>query len=130
MKLMICYEGRENDENYLKQASDFVKSFQGSVHFISCVLRDSHLQDRAIELAQSNLTLAREYFENKGINAGSHVVLSAATEGEALMAYCRENEFDMLMVRVQTRSKVGKFIYGSTAQFMIIESKCPVVCIP
>ena len=130
MKLMICYEGRENDENYLKQASDFVKSSLCSVHFISCVLRDSHLQDRAIERVQRNLTLAREYFEDKGINADSHVVLSAASEGEALMVYFRENEFDMLMVRVQTRSKVGKLIYGSTAQFMILESKCPVICIP
>jgi len=130
MKMMVCYEGREHDENYLKQASDFVKSFQGSVHFISCVLRDSHLQDRAIERVERNLTLAREYFEDKGINADSHVVLSATTEGEALMACFRENEFDMLMVRIQTRSKVGKLIYGSTTQFMILESKCPVVCIP
>jgi len=130
MKMMICYEGREHDENYLKQASDFVKSFQGSVHFISCVLRDSHLQDRAIERAERNLNLAREYFEDKGINADSHVVLSATTEGEALMTCFRENEYDMLMVRIQTRSKVGKLIYGSTAQFMILESKCPVVCIP
>ena len=130
MKLMICYEASGHNERFLERAAEFARSFQGRVRFVSCMFRDSHLQDRNRERDEKYLDRAKAWFAERGIAADSHILLTAATEGEALMEYARQEEFNMLMVGIRRRSKLGKFVYGSTAQYLILESHCPVVCIP
>ncbi len=49
--------------------------------------------------------------------------------GEDLVRLAREEEIDEIYIGVKKRSKVGKFIFGSTAQYVILEAPCPVVTV-
>ena len=40
-----------------------------------------------------------------------------------------ENKIDEIMIGVRSRSKVGKLIFGSTAQAVILGAHCPVMTV-
>jgi len=46
--------------------------------------------------------------------------------GEDIVHYAEENEVDEIIVGVKRRSKVGKLVFGSNAQYVILEALCPV----
>jgi nucleotide-binding universal stress UspA family protein len=51
------------------------------------------------------------------------------TSGEDLVEFAEENKIDEIIVGVKRRSKVGKLLMGSTAQYVILNASCPVVTV-
>ena len=49
--------------------------------------------------------------------------------GEDLVTFARENNVDEIIIGVRHRSKVGKLVFGSTAQYVILEAHCPVLTV-
>jgi nucleotide-binding universal stress UspA family protein len=49
--------------------------------------------------------------------------------GEDLVRFIEENSMDLVVVGVKRRSKVGKLLMGSTAQYVILKSQCPVLTV-
>jgi nucleotide-binding universal stress UspA family protein len=49
--------------------------------------------------------------------------------GEDLVDFARENQADMVVVGVKRRSKMGKLLMGSTAQYVVLQAPCPVVTV-
>ena len=56
-------------------------------------------------------------------------MIRGLSPGEDLVNFAKENEVDEIIVGVKRRSKVGKLILGSTAQYVILEASCPVVSV-
>jgi nucleotide-binding universal stress UspA family protein len=51
------------------------------------------------------------------------------TMGEHLVLFSEQNEVDEIVIGVKMKSKVGKFLLGSTAQQVILTAPCPVVSV-
>jgi nucleotide-binding universal stress UspA family protein len=49
--------------------------------------------------------------------------------GEDLVQFAKDNKVDEIVVGVKRRSKVGKILMGSTAQFVVLQAPCPVVSV-
>ncbi|MBW2582853.1 MAG: universal stress protein, partial [Deltaproteobacteria bacterium] len=49
--------------------------------------------------------------------------------GEHLVYYAKDNNIDEIIIGVRRRSKVGKMVFGSTAQYVILEAPCPVLAV-
>jgi len=49
--------------------------------------------------------------------------------GEDLVQLAEEKQIDEIIIGVRRRSKVGKLIFGSTAQYVILNAPCPVVSV-
>lgn len=45
------------------------------------------------------------------------------------MQFEKENEIDEIVIGVKRRSKVGKLLFGSNAQYIILQAHCPVVTV-
>ncbi|MFZ1956497.1 MAG: universal stress protein, partial [Desulfobacterales bacterium] len=58
-----------------------------------------------------------------------HLLIRGLAPGEDLVRFAKENDVDLMVVGVKRRSKVGKLLMGSTAQFVIIKAPCPVLSI-
>jgi len=46
-----------------------------------------------------------------------------------LVTFAREEQVDEIIIGVKSRSKVGKILFDSTAQAVILTAECPVVTV-
>ncbi len=53
----------------------------------------------------------------------------AAVTGEDLVRFAKDNDIDEIIIGVKRRSKVGKLVFGSTAQYVILKAPCPVLAV-
>ncbi|MFW6334570.1 MAG: universal stress protein [Desulfosalsimonas sp.] len=51
------------------------------------------------------------------------------TPDEDLVAYATEQQVDEIVIGIRKRSKMGKLLFGSTAQFLILNAPCPVLTV-
>jgi len=49
--------------------------------------------------------------------------------GEDLVQLADEHKAGEVIIGVRRRSKVGKLIFGSTAQYVVLNAPCPVVTV-
>ena len=56
-------------------------------------------------------------------------MIRGLSPGEDLIEFANENKIDQIVVGVKRRSKVGKLLMGSTAQYVILQAECPVITV-
>ena len=95
---------------------------------ISIVIATSLLVAPQAE-AQQSLAYAESLFEKQGIACESHLMIRGLSPGEDLVRFAEENGVDLVFVGVKRRSKVGKLLMGSTAQYVILNAPVPVMSI-
>jgi nucleotide-binding universal stress UspA family protein len=71
----------------------------------------------------------RNLFQENTIPYEEHLVVTKMSAGEELVEYAEGNKIDEIVIGVRRRSKVGKLVFGSTAQYVILNAPCPVVTI-
>ena len=54
---------------------------------------------------------------------------SSLESGEDLVQFAEQNKIDEIILGIRKRSKVGKLMFGSTAQYVILNAPCPVVSV-
>jgi nucleotide-binding universal stress UspA family protein len=59
----------------------------------------------------------------------SLLLLTDLTPGEQLVKFAEEGRIDSIFLGIIKKSKVGKLLFGSTAQYVILHAPCPVVTI-
>jgi nucleotide-binding universal stress UspA family protein len=75
------------------------------------------------------LEYAKSLFEEDGIACNTHLLIRGLSAGEDLVEFANENQIDQIVVGVKRRSKVGKLLMGSTAQYVILQAECPVITV-
>jgi nucleotide-binding universal stress UspA family protein len=84
---------------------------------------------KEIEEAERGLEYVQSLFEDGGIECNTHLLIRGLSPGEDLVEFANENKIDQIVVGVKRRSKVGKLLLGSTAQYVILQAQCPVVTV-
>ena len=129
MKILVGYDGSHRSENALALALDHAKTLKAVVVMVTSLQQSPALQKIDIEKAQSELEYLRTPFNVAGIDCETHVSASYRTPGEDLVHFARENRIDCIFIGLKKKSKVGKFVFGSTAQYVILEAPCPVISV-
>jgi nucleotide-binding universal stress UspA family protein len=57
------------------------------------------------------------------------LLVTSLESGEQLVKFADEEKVDLLFLGIIKRSKVGKLLFGSTAQYVILQAPCPVVTV-
>jgi nucleotide-binding universal stress UspA family protein len=96
---------------------------------ITSMQRGTESERKAIEQAERGLEYAKSLFEENNIPCNTHLLIRGLTPGEDLVEFATENQVDEIIVGVKRRSKVGKLLMGSTAQYVILQAQCPVVSV-
>jgi nucleotide-binding universal stress UspA family protein len=73
--------------------------------------------------------LGQEIFVSHGVECETHVLIRGLTPAEDIVWYAKEKQVDEIIIGIKKKSKVGKLVFGSTAQYIILEAHCPVLSV-
>jgi nucleotide-binding universal stress UspA family protein len=129
MKILVGYDGSNSAKEALNLAKIHAKAFGASVAVVTSMEKGTEGQREEISLSEKGLEWAKSLFEENEIACDSHLLIRGLTPGEDIVEFAKENEVDEIVVGVKRRSKVGKLLMGSTAQYIILQAPCPVVSV-
>ncbi len=129
MKILVGYKGTNVGQDLMEIAVKHAKAFDGSVDVVTSLLGGDKTEQKEITEAEQNLEKAKAYFDRMGVPNETHLLIRGMDPGEDLVRYARENQVDEIIIGVRSRSKVGKLIFGSTAQVVILDAHCPVMTV-
>jgi nucleotide-binding universal stress UspA family protein len=129
MKILVGYDGSRVAEEALKLAREHARVFKADIHLLRSLQQGPDLQKEDIEKAESKLDNLKLNFDSDKISCKTHASVTFLTPGEDLVQFAKNNEIDFIFIGVRKRSKVGKLMFGSTAQLVILEAPCPVVTV-
>ena len=129
MKILIGYDGTSAAKEALNLAKVYAKSFGAEVDIVTSMEKGTENEREDIEQAERGLEWAKSLFDENQIACNTHLLIRGLAPGEDLVQFSEENQSDQIIVGVKRRSKVGKLLMGSTAQFVILKASCPVVCV-
>ncbi len=129
MKILVGYEKSAVAEEALALANKHAKAFDAKVYLLTSLTRSHELQLEDIQKSERELEHLRTQFTAEGIACETHAIVSAMSPGEDLVQFAAENEIDEIVIGVRRRSKVGKLLFGSNAQYVILQAECPVVAV-
>jgi nucleotide-binding universal stress UspA family protein len=113
----------------LALAKKHAKAFNAQVLVVVSLTGGSVTHATEVEHANEDLEFAQKMFEDDGIPCETKLLVRGMTPGEDLVSYASENEVDEIFIGIKRRSKVGKLLFGSNAQYIIIKAPCPVVTV-
>jgi len=129
MKILVCYDGSKESKNVLDLAQKHAKAFKAEICIITAMKQSPELKKEDIDKAESKLDEIKTSFKAEDISCESQALVSFLSDGENLVEYAKSNEIDEIIIGVRKKSKVGKLIFGSTAQYVILEAPCPVLAV-
>jgi nucleotide-binding universal stress UspA family protein len=129
MKILVGYDGSNGAENALKLAQRHAKKFNAAIYIITSLEQSATLHKIDIEKAEGELEYLRTPFNLDNIPCETDVAVNYLSPGEDLVRFAQENSVDEIFIGIKKRSKVGKLMFGSTAQYVILNAPCPVVTV-
>lgn len=129
MKILIGYKGINIGQDLLKLGAEHAKAFDATVLIVTSMLEGTEKDQKKILEAENNLDQAQVFFKARGIACEKHLLIRGMEAGEDIVAFANEKKVDEIIIGVKSRSNVGKLLFGSTAQTVILEADCPVVSV-
>lgn len=129
MEILVGYDGSNSAKDALALAKKHAAAFSAKVTIITSLTGGSVTHAVEVEHATEELEMAKKMFEDDGIPCETKLLVRGMTPGEDIVAYANEKAIDEIVIGIKRRSKVGKLLFGSNAQYIIIKAPCPVVTV-
>ena len=129
MKILVGYDGSKVADDVIKLAHEHAKAFKADVYIVTSLEQDPALKKEDIDKAESKLEKLKTPFRADDISCETQTSVSYQSPGEDLVNYAKSNNIDEIIIGIRRRSKVGKLVFGSTAQYVILEAPCPVLTV-
>ena len=129
MNILVGYDGSNVANEALALAKKHAKTFRASVEIVTSMTKGTESERVDIEKAERGLEYAKGLFIEDNISCNTHLLIRGLSPGEDIVEFAKENNVDEIIVGVKRRSKVGKILMGSTAQYVILKAHCPVVSV-
>lgn len=129
MQILVGYRGTKVGKDLLDLAVKHAKAFGGKIQLVTSLPGGEKTTKKMNIEAEENLAEAGKILAEQGIQYESHLLVRNKTAGEDIVTFAADNDCDEIIIGVKSRSKVGKILFGSTAQFVILRAKCPVVSV-
>ena len=118
---------RHSVKRVLAHASERARQSAARVYLITSLVGGGETPEEAIEQARTDLDQAAALLAENGIAAETHLLIRGLSSGEDVVRFAQEIGADEIMVGIWKKSKVGKILFGSTAQDVILKAGCPVL---
>jgi nucleotide-binding universal stress UspA family protein len=129
MNIMVGYDQSNVAKEALALAKKHAKAFDAKLYLLTALAQSPELQLEDIQKAENELERVQIALKAEGIACETHAIVSSLTAGEDLIQFAQDNDIDEIVIGVRRRSKVGKLLFGSNAQYIILQAPCPVVAV-
>ncbi|MBW2441987.1 MAG: universal stress protein [Deltaproteobacteria bacterium] len=130
MKFLVCYDGSTAATEALKLAQMHAGVWNAELEVVYVLSREEPLKHTFIKNEEDNLANKLKTLLGDGeISYNGRVYVTSLTVGEQLVEFAESKKVDQVFVGITKTSKVGKLLFGSTAQYVILHSPCPVVTV-
>ena len=127
--IVVGYDGSNTGKDALALAKEQSKAFNAKVFVVESQVGGTNTDAQDIMQGKENLEFAESYLEEQNIPCEIHLLVRGVKPGEDIVRFAEDNDADLVIVGVRRRSKLGKFLLGSTAQYVILNASCPVVTV-
>ena len=129
MKFLVAYNGTKESAAALELAKTHAKIFDAELVVISSSEGGKGEKLEDINKIKHDLEGIQERISKDGIECQVEQLARGLTPGEDIVLYADENDIDQIYVGIRKKSRTSKLILGSTAQFIILKAKCPVISV-
>ena len=129
MKIMIAFDGTNVSNEALKIGREYAIALNARVYLVMSMIGGPEVPRQEFVKHEQILAFAQAQFMEAKIPCESHLSVRGLEAGEDLVQFARENEIDLIIIGVRRRSKVGKLVSGSTAQYVVLKAPCPVLSV-
>jgi nucleotide-binding universal stress UspA family protein len=128
MKILVAYDKNISTSKVMDEALLRAKK-QGALVYLVRNCPDDAKQLEINQMESRLNALGEEVFKKNGVECETHILIRGLTPGEDIVKYAREKQVDEIIIGIKNKSKVGKLVFGSTAQYVILEAHCPVLSV-
>ncbi|UCD82651.1 MAG: universal stress protein [Desulfobacterales bacterium] len=129
MKILVGYDGSNVSREAIELAVSHANAFKGEITIVRSMVGGPEVPRKDFETAENDLEYEKNRLLDKKISCNSILSVRGMEAGEDLVRLAEENKVDEIIIGVRRRSKVGKLLFGSTAQYVILNASCPVVSV-
>lgn len=129
MQILVAYRGTNVGKDLLALAIKHAKAFEAKVQLITSLPGGEKTTKKMITEAEEILAEAGKKLDEENIPYATHLLIRNNSPGEDVVSFARDNAIDEIIIGVKSRSKVGKILFGQTAQHIILKAPCPVVSV-
>lgn len=129
MKMMVCYDGSNASRSALNVAIKYARAFEAKLYLVASMEKGAEDEQKIIRQLETELKNGKDRAADEGIACETQLLVRGLNPDEDLVTYAREQGIDEIAIGIQKRSKVGKFFFGSTAQYLILNAPCPVITV-
>lgn len=128
MKFMVCYDNLAESKNVVAEAQKHAVRWSAEIKVISVVTRVEPIKHARLEKMERRLEQEiQELFKGLEIPYTIQLHVDDAEAGEKIVEIAQRNRADLIFLGIKKRSKVGKLLFGSNAQYVILNAPCPVI---
>ncbi|MBF0209416.1 MAG: universal stress protein [Desulfamplus sp.] len=127
MKILVSYDNEVRTSTVMDLALKRAKQLGAYIFLVKTCDTDAP-QEEIVEV-EKKLNYHKDAFEQEGVKCEVHVLIRGIAAGEDIVRFAKEKEADEIVYGMRKESKVGKLVFGSNAQYIILESHCPVLTV-
>ena len=134
MKILLFCKNTDGNTKAMQIAVEQAKAFDASIQMVSCVADKpgvpTEVTEEAVKKAEKKmLESIVDIFDPAGIACNSEVIVAAGSIGEEIVRYAERIAADTIVMSIQKRSKIGKMVFGSSSQIIILDAPCKVITV-
>ena len=128
MKIMVCYEDTNTSRDTVRLAQKHAEVWKAEVEVVSTITREEPIKHSRLQEREERFEAQiRELFEDVDVPYNAQILVNSTPAGEQLVRHATRKNVDFICMGIRKKSKVGKLIFGSTVQFVILNAPCPVL---
>jgi len=129
MKILVGFDGSNVSKEAIALAERHAAAFKAELIIAQSMVGGPEVPRKDFQIAENSLEHEKNQLLDKNIPCESILSVRGLEAGEDLVKLAEEKEVDEIIIGVRRRSKVGKLLFGSTAQYVILSAPCPVVSV-
>jgi nucleotide-binding universal stress UspA family protein len=130
MGILVGYDGSNVSKSAVKLAAEHATINGTKIDILRIKAQNATLSFKEIQQAEREFEHEIEdLLQNADSKYKTQFIVTGQPAGEALVEFAEKHQCLEIVIGVRRRSKVGKLVFGSTAQYVILSATCPVVTI-